>query len=136
MTTVGRRLLRQIAGEADLGEVKKWLENLSPDQEDCRFELGHAWERHDAFRQANGFVRIAKCGRCWGLRKRFYVHGRIVSSNYTPSEGYPAPAGIGHLSADDIAALREILFEKEMSEKAEQKAKPAKGNSRRKKVAA
>lgn len=112
------------------------MENLSAEQEDCRFELGHAWQRHDAYREGNGYVRVVLCGRCHGLRKRFYVHGRIVSSNYTPSDGYPAPAGVGHLSADEIAGLREVLFEKEMSEKAEQEAKPAKRNSRRKKVAA
>lgn len=128
-------LLRRIAGDADLDEVKLWLMNLSAKQEDCRFELGHSWQRYKAFRASGGYVRIARCSRCQNKRKRTYSRGRIVSADYTPAEGFAAPKGIGHFTADDLAALREILFEKELAAQEEKEAAAASKTTRGRKAA-
>jgi hypothetical protein len=129
-------LLRRIAGDADLDEVKQWLIHLTAKQEECRFELGHSWHRHKAYRAPGGYVRIVKCSRCQNKRKRLYQRGRIVSADYIPAEGFAAPKGIGHFTADDLAALREILFERELAEQEAKEAAAAAGKTTRGRKAA
>lgn len=89
-------------------KAHEWWASELPDEFLLCRDLGHTWQPYTASRADDGhYERVMRCVRCDTKRKQtLSASGVILTGGYDYPDGYTAPPGSGHMTADGRAGLR------------------------------